>query len=270
MAALVPAHRALTWQLTDGSGTGIVRERNWLSFQPGEIRVCANCHGINTQSQTGDVTPGNEPEALRDLLIAWQQTSGGGGTPGVPTATPTHTPGGGATPTRTSTPVPTATPTPATGGDPCADGVAAQDARLRTVTASGAITMTGSAAISAPALGIDPLSDGLRLTIVGTSDVVVPGGEGWTRSGGGKRWRFVDASGAHGGIRRIDVADRSSRSRVRLTYSVHVGGSPASPPLGAVDAHLTFGDDTCVLMHWNAPDGPKPRCQGSAARVSCR
>lgn len=71
VAAFVPARRAMTWQLHGPIG-GVVRERNWVSFQAGEIRVCAACHGINTQSQTGDSEPTNPPEALRDLLKAWK------------------------------------------------------------------------------------------------------------------------------------------------------------------------------------------------------
>jgi mono/diheme cytochrome c family protein len=71
-AAFVPAQRALTWQLTDGAGKAVVRERNWISFQPGEIRTCASCHGINSQSQTGTAAPQNKPEALRQLLTAWK------------------------------------------------------------------------------------------------------------------------------------------------------------------------------------------------------
>jgi hypothetical protein len=70
-AALVPARRALTWQLTGPGGAPVVRERNWVSFAPGEVRVCAACHGINKQSQTGDGIPMNEPEALRALLEQW-------------------------------------------------------------------------------------------------------------------------------------------------------------------------------------------------------
>ncbi len=73
-AAFVPAQRALTWQLTDGVGKAVVRERNWISFQPGEIRTCVSCHGINSHSQTGAVAPQNKPEALRQLLAAWKLT----------------------------------------------------------------------------------------------------------------------------------------------------------------------------------------------------
>lgn len=72
MASLVPAHRAMTWQLTDGSGKGIVRERYWISFQPGEIRTCASCHGVNAKDQTGAPKPQNTPEALRTLLKYWK------------------------------------------------------------------------------------------------------------------------------------------------------------------------------------------------------
>jgi hypothetical protein len=72
MAAFVPARRAMTWQLVAPDDSPVVRERNWISFQAGEIRVCAACHGINKRSQTGDPLPTNSPEALRDLLEAWK------------------------------------------------------------------------------------------------------------------------------------------------------------------------------------------------------
>ncbi|MDY7094056.1 MAG: hypothetical protein SX243_13895 [Acidobacteriota bacterium] len=72
VAALVPARRALTWQLTDSAGTGVVRERYWLTFQPGEVRVCASCHGLNSQDQAGQPHPTNPPEALRQLLQQWK------------------------------------------------------------------------------------------------------------------------------------------------------------------------------------------------------
>ena len=71
-AALVPARRSLTWQTTDPQGNAIVRERNWVSFQPGEIRVCASCHGVNTKDQSGAIPPTNPPEALRQLLRHWK------------------------------------------------------------------------------------------------------------------------------------------------------------------------------------------------------
>jgi hypothetical protein len=72
MAAFVPARRAVTWQLTDSAGTGIVRERFWLTFQPGEMRVCTSCHGLNDKNQAGQTHPNNSPQALRQLLQYWQ------------------------------------------------------------------------------------------------------------------------------------------------------------------------------------------------------
>jgi len=72
IAALVPARRAMSWQLTDNAGTPVVRERYWLTFQPGEVRVCAACHGVNSHDQLGAPAPTNSPEALRALLRAWK------------------------------------------------------------------------------------------------------------------------------------------------------------------------------------------------------
>jgi hypothetical protein len=68
MAALVPAQRAMSWQLTDPQGEPVVNERYWVSFQPGEIRVCTSCHGSNERDQAGQLPPTNVPQALRTLL----------------------------------------------------------------------------------------------------------------------------------------------------------------------------------------------------------
>jgi hypothetical protein len=71
-AAFVPARRALTWQTTDRAGTPVVRERNWITFQAGEMRSCASCHGTNTLNQAGLGAPQNKPQALRELLKYWK------------------------------------------------------------------------------------------------------------------------------------------------------------------------------------------------------
>lgn len=70
-AAFVPAGRALSWQLTDGAGEGVVRERYWVTFQPGEMRVCTSCHGLNEFDQAGNGPPQNTPAALVQLLGWW-------------------------------------------------------------------------------------------------------------------------------------------------------------------------------------------------------
>jgi hypothetical protein len=72
-AALVPARRAMTHQLLGTNNESIVKERYWITYQPGEIRTCKNCHGINTTDQTGiNGPPNNEPQALHDLLQYWK------------------------------------------------------------------------------------------------------------------------------------------------------------------------------------------------------
>ncbi len=72
MASFVPARRAMTWQLTDGAGKGVVRERYWLTFQPGEVRVCTSCHGMSDKDQAGRAAPTNSPQALLQLLQQWK------------------------------------------------------------------------------------------------------------------------------------------------------------------------------------------------------
>ncbi|MES2297417.1 MAG: hypothetical protein V4582_10260 [Pseudomonadota bacterium] len=71
-AAFVPARRALTWQSLDPAGVPIVRERSWITLQPGEIRTCPSCHGLNSVDQAGRGVPANKPQALRELLSYWK------------------------------------------------------------------------------------------------------------------------------------------------------------------------------------------------------
>ncbi len=75
IAAFVPARRALSWQLTSPGGAPVVRERYWITMQPGEIRVCGSCHGINSRDQANQLLPANQPEALRQLLSYWRVES---------------------------------------------------------------------------------------------------------------------------------------------------------------------------------------------------
>jgi hypothetical protein len=72
VAAFVPARRALSWQTTAPDGSPVVRERYWVTFQPGEIRACPSCHGVNTRDQAGGGVPENKAMALRYLLRHWK------------------------------------------------------------------------------------------------------------------------------------------------------------------------------------------------------
>jgi hypothetical protein len=71
-ASIVPARRAMSWQLTDSNGVGVVRERYWLTFAPGEIRSCTSCHGINEETQADQPVPTNTPLALIYYLNYWK------------------------------------------------------------------------------------------------------------------------------------------------------------------------------------------------------
>ncbi len=97
VAAFVPAGRALSWQLTNAAGAGVVRERYWITFQAGEIRTCPACHGLSDKDQMGNDESTNAPQALLTLLQTWQ-----GQQSGQPTVTPTPV----ATPSVTPTPIP--------------------------------------------------------------------------------------------------------------------------------------------------------------------
>jgi hypothetical protein len=73
-AVMLPANRAVTWNLLDGAGIkSQVKERYWVSFAPGEIRTCAVCHGVNTNNQANVAgLPQNKSQALRLLLQFWK------------------------------------------------------------------------------------------------------------------------------------------------------------------------------------------------------
>lgn len=76
VAAFVPAARALSWQTTAQDGTPVVRERFWITLQPGEVRACGGCHGVNKVSQGGQPESTQTPQAFIELLRYWKQNSG--------------------------------------------------------------------------------------------------------------------------------------------------------------------------------------------------
>ncbi len=71
VAMLVPARRAMSWQSMAPNGDPVVRERYWITFQPGEIRACGGCHGVNQIDQAGNLPSTIKPEAFRQLLRHW-------------------------------------------------------------------------------------------------------------------------------------------------------------------------------------------------------
>lgn len=88
IAMFLPARRAMTWHTTDPTGTSVVKERYWLTMQPGEVRACPVCHGVNSLDQAGRAEATNTPQALVDVLVAWKAENGGGPPPPVCPAMP--------------------------------------------------------------------------------------------------------------------------------------------------------------------------------------
>ncbi|HWT15218.1 MAG TPA: hypothetical protein VN581_05495 [Patescibacteria group bacterium] len=76
VAAYVPAQRALSWQATAPDGTPVVRERFWITVQPGEVRACDGCHGVNKLGQAGQVASTQTAQAFLDLLARWRTDVG--------------------------------------------------------------------------------------------------------------------------------------------------------------------------------------------------
>ncbi len=71
VAFFVPARRALSWQSLAPDNEPVVRERYWITFQPGEIRACGGCHGVNQIDQAGQLPSTIKAEAFRQLLLYW-------------------------------------------------------------------------------------------------------------------------------------------------------------------------------------------------------
>ncbi|MEP7042496.1 MAG: hypothetical protein ABI843_05510 [Dokdonella sp.] len=72
VALFVPSRRAMAWQSLTPGGDPVVRERYWITFQPGEIRECDGCHGINQQNQANQPAAENVALALRSLISRWR------------------------------------------------------------------------------------------------------------------------------------------------------------------------------------------------------
>ena len=72
MSAIVPARRAMTWQLADTNGTGVVRERYWLTLCRGRN---PQLHQLSRHQRNGPGRPSGahqHPLALIQLLNYWK------------------------------------------------------------------------------------------------------------------------------------------------------------------------------------------------------
>jgi hypothetical protein len=129
--------------------------------------------------------------------------------------------------------------------DPCPSpaSLVLDDVRLkitRPLGPPGSQTLRFRASLPLPAgVAIDPAVDGVRVVVsrrfyLGISlDVSVPGGEGWTASSHG--WRFRDPSG----LTDVSVERRGPSGPVEITLRGH-GSYPLAPELFPAIVSLTF------------------------------
>jgi hypothetical protein len=75
VAMYVPTRRALSWQTVGPAPQYVptVLERYWITLQPGEIRTCDGCHGVNTTNQANQPASTQTADAFVDLLTRWKQ-----------------------------------------------------------------------------------------------------------------------------------------------------------------------------------------------------
>lgn len=74
VALYVPTRRALSWQTVGPAPahTPQVLERYWLTLQPGEIRACDGCHGVNELNQARQPASQQTATAFVELLGRWK------------------------------------------------------------------------------------------------------------------------------------------------------------------------------------------------------
>ena len=160
----------------------------------------------------------------------------------------------------------------------CTSGIPLTTATLGLRADPFRLRLKGEALIPKPWQGVDPPMNGIRISVDGVTgsgglDVTIPGGAGWTASPALTRWTYTDRTGAHGGITRVTVRDRSRVADGLLAVVLKGGGGAAIalPDAGATRAAVVLGTaGECAAIAWNPPGGDRPRCDGDAAMLTCR
>jgi hypothetical protein len=164
----------------------------------------------------------------------------------------------------------------------CDSGIVMLRPKLRVRATPFSLRMSGSALIPKPWHGVNPLLNGVRIVVdalagPGGFDVTIPGGAltdgvGWTIDRTGHRWTYRDPSGTHGGVTHIRVRDRSPKQDGLVDWSVRgKTGGVELPAAAQVRTAVVVGDSLeCTEILWNPPGSPRPRCDGTAARLVCR
>lgn len=159
----------------------------------------------------------------------------------------------------------------------CASGVGLERARLKLRRDRGRLVVKGRAVIPPPWTAVDPPRNGIRIVVDSTYgdggfDVALPGGPAWTTSSSGRRWRYVDPTGAVGGVTRAVVTDASTKEAGLLRFSLR--GRAASydvPDPEELRTAVVFGAASeCAALDWNPPGGERPTCKETPGKLTCR
>jgi hypothetical protein len=160
----------------------------------------------------------------------------------------------------------------------CASGIVLQNPWLTMKPSPFSLRLSGQAVIPKPWRGVDPLQNGIRIVVDAISgpggvDVTIPGGSGWKVNPGHTQWTFSDRLGAHGGITRVVVTDRSRVTDGLLHLSAQGKTSAPSllPDVAHTRAAAVFGAaDECAQVEWNPPGDALPSCRMQGPRLVCR
>ncbi|MEW6268258.1 MAG: right-handed parallel beta-helix repeat-containing protein [Thermodesulfobacteriota bacterium] len=158
----------------------------------------------------------------------------------------------------------------------CSSGIAVTKPVLVMRASPFSLRSSGAAVIPKPWSGVDPVANGIRLVVEDAAgvrwDVTVPGGAGWTRNAVGTRWVYKDLAGGVGGVTRIMVRDRSSRTDGLLEWRLTAKGVAGPlPDPASTRASVVLGTaHECASAAWSPPDGVRPRCGGTDLRIACR
>lgn len=71
-------------------------------------------------------------------------------------------------------------------------------------------------------------------------------------------------------IRYPDGSLRFPTQEARTPFRRALHWAPVLPVAGPIDLTMRFGTaDECAVAHWGGSNAARPRCQGSAQRLSC-
>lgn len=165
----------------------------------------------------------------------------------------------------------------------CTSGITIDRPSMKLVADRFALRLRGSAVIPKPWTAIDPAANGVRVVVDGVAsggglDVTIPGGlhdgvRGWKTNRAGTLWRYIDRTGAAGGITRAVVADRSRSVDGMLRWSItgKSNGAVALPMMDDARTVVVVGAaNECAVIQWNGPAEDRPRCTGDGSRLICR